>query len=490
MIKQSIFVLIYLTLLINTNLIAQNQDSSNFCSVEKLKEDFRLLRHNMETIQTGLYTYTNKTKMDRAFDSLEMTIKQPLSSVEFYRKVILLNQFIKNGHTSIKPSVTYEKQRNELFTLFPFEVYLDNDILYVLKNNSSNDDIQDGSIIKSINGEDAVTLYKEFRAKLPRDGFNTTFPDKVLSSSFNDIYANLRGDYEIYNIELISLKGETLNIEVNGLTKQNIKKNKWNKYQDDSKWWGETQEPVLNLRTDDNVAIMEIKVFSIYYAKRVKQNFKDFFNESFSQLIKEDIEHLVIDLRNNGGGDEKPTLELLSHLNETPFVFYEDMYVKTNKTPNPKFYNQSGFSINFLYPLFKLKKKGEVYGIKGIPGLKEFKPAKSVFKGDVYVLTNGFSFSATGEIASHIKNINKALFVGEEVGGNTNQHVSGTSRLLTLPNSKIRVRIPIELFKLNVKSENTGHGVIPDYYVRPTITDKLLDKDPEMEFVFKLIEDK
>ncbi len=119
--------------------------------------------------------------------------------------------------------------------------------------------------------------------------------------------------------------------------------------------------------------------------------------------------------------------------------------------------------------------------------MKEVGPSKSVYKEKVYVVTNGLSFSATGEFTSFLKNADRAMFIGEEVGGNTNQNVSGTTVMLTLPNSKIRIRIPMELFKLNVSHEKTNHGVIPDYYVRPSIIDKLTGKDLEMAFILNMI---
>lgn len=243
----------------------------------------------------------------------------------------------------------------------------------------------------------------------------------------------------------------------------------------------------MKLETREDIAIMEIKTFSTYYVKKAKQNFKKFFDNAFESIEKNNIEHLIIDLRDNGGGDEMPTLQLFSHLSEQPFTFYETMYTKTNRIANPKLYNSRWFSMNFLYPLFKLKKNGKVYNIKGIPGLKKHKPATTIFNGDVYILTNGFSFSATGEITSFIKNSNRAVFTGEEVGRNANQNISGTTRILTLPNTKIRIRIPVELFKLNVNHKNAGHGVIPDYNIRPSITDKINGTGVEMEYALELI---
>ncbi len=467
----------------------QQADSDLFKThtVNELKEDLQILKRHLETVQAGLYTYTSKAKMDEVFNQIEASINQPISSVEFYRKAISLLQYIKNGHTNIMPHSAYEKATNSSFTLFPFDVYFKNDSLYVLKNNSRNNFIKEGSVIKSINGEDASAVFKELTKKSSRDGDNNTFPEMVATLQFTKLYCKLKGVSPTYQVAFIAPNGELIDIAVKGLTLKEIHVNKLNRYQDNGKWWGETNEPVLKLKIDNDIAIMEIKTFSIYYARRVNQNFKKFFNKAFKKIEEANIKHLIIDLRYNGGGDEMPTIELLSHLLDKPFTFYQDMYTVTNKVPDIELYDESKFVMNFLRPLFRLKKNGDVYRIKGIPGMKEVRPSKSVYREKVYVLTNGLSFSATGEFTSFLKNADRAIFIGEEVGGNTNQNVSGTTVILTLPNSKIRIRIPMELFKLNVSHETTNHGVIPDYYVRPSIIDKLTDKDSEIDFVLNMI---
>jgi len=480
----------FLLLLVEIS-FAQTQESKSELfkthSVNELKKDLETLKYHLETVHTGLYTYTNKSKMDQVFNEIETSIQEPISSIEFYKKVVPLLQHIKNGHTDIMPDEAYGNAVNNTFTLFPFEVYFDKDSLYVLKNNSSNNTIKEGSLITSINGESALGIFKELSRKFSHDGDNKTFPEMVTTFNFNKFYAQLKGVSTNYELELISPDNENVSTVIKGLTQKEIAKNKLNRYQDDGKWWLQKKEPVLKLKINNDVAVLEIKTFSKNLARRVKQKFKKFFNNAFKEIKEKNIKHLIIDVRYNGGGDEMPTIELLSHLLDEPFTFYKDMYSVTNKIPNIELYDKSRFTMNFLYPTFKLKKRGTVYQIKGIPGLKEVSPSKTVYKEKVYILTNGLSFSATGEFASFIKNAKRATFIGEEVGGNRMQHVSGTTVTLTLPNSKIRIRIPMELFKLNVSHKNTTHGVIPNYYVRPSITDKLTNKDTEMEFVLDMI---
>jgi hypothetical protein len=58
---------------------------------------------------------------------------------------------------------------------------------------------------------------------------------------------------------------------------------------------------------------------------------------------------------------------------------------------------------------------------------------------------------------------------------------------LTLPNTKIRVLIPMIRYTMAVSGYPKNRGIIPDYPVSPTIEDLLNDKDTVMEFTFDLI---
>ncbi len=357
-----------LLLVLAENSFSQTQQTESVFlkthTVNEIKEDLQILKRHLETVQAGLYTYTSKAKMDEVFDEIEASINQPISSIEFYRKAISLLQHIKNGHTNIMPHLAYEEAINNSFTLFPFDVYFDKDSLYVLKNNSANNIIKEGSVIKSINGEDASSIFKELVMKSSRDGDNNTFPEMVTTLQFNKLYCKLKGVYPTYQVAFIAPNGERIDITVKGLTLKEIGVNKLNRYQDNGKWWGETNAPVLKLKIDNDVAIMEIKTFSIYYARRVNQKFKKFFDKAFKKIEEANIKHLIIDLRYNGGGDEMPTIELLSYLLDKPFTFYKDMYTITNKIPDAELYDQSKFAMNFWYPLLKLKKTGMFIELK------------------------------------------------------------------------------------------------------------------------------
>ena len=57
--------------------------------------------------------------------------------------------------------------------------------------------------------------------------------------------------------------------------------------------------------------------------------------------------------------------------------------------------------------------------------------------------------------------------------------------VLTLPNTKLNIRLPLSYFKASGKSKAFyGHGVSPDYYVGTDLS----GSDNELNFTIKLIE--
>ena len=107
------------------------------------------------------------------------------------------------------------------------------------------------------------------------------------------------------------------------------------------------------------------------------------------------------------------------------------------------------------------------------------------FKGKIYVLINGGSFSASSLLSSNLKGSKRAYFVGQETGGGFNGTVAGQMPIVTLPKSKIGVRVGLLSCIPFYKTTVIGHGIYPDKEIIPTIQDRIALKDPETEWVLQ-----
>lgn len=464
-----------------------NTDLNKKIPVDQLREDFQILRSNLEAIHTGLYTYTSKEIMDSAFHSILVSINEPMSSIAFYRKITPLHRMIKNGHTGILPSESFDQALSTTIPRFPLDVYWDKGTLYVLRNNTTHAAIKEGMAIKSINGQPAAAVFKKLVSQWTRDGQNITKPQTDIYENFDFFYAYFIGTPDEFNLEISTPDGKSQDFKVKGLPKPEIKKNRQRKYGKKASSWMQQKEPALRFRMENGTAIMTIKDFSESYYKSCGQDYKQFFQNSFQQLKAQHIQHLIIDLRDNGGGSSEPVATLLSYLRPEPFRLFKNIATQRKKIPNPGLYQHKIRGYN-LFSFLWLKKSGGLYHYKwGEYGLKPTAPCTPTYQGKVYVLINANSFSATGEVAAMLQDANIGTFIGEEAGGNSHQNTSGYRPVLILPHSKLRALIPTERFLLNVHSPNTGHGVIPDYAVRPSIQDILGKKDVVLNFTLNLI---
>ncbi len=142
-----------------------------------------------------------------------------------------------------------------------------------------------------------------------------------------------------------------------------------------------------------------------------------------------------------------------------------------------------------VYNLFKSgKKEGKPY--YAFPSAKVRKPDLLNFKGDIYVLINGNSYSASSILSTNLHATKRAIFVGEETGGAYNGTVAGLFKHVELPNSKVKVVFGLVQIEAPYKTEPDGYGIKPDVKITPTIEDRLNNIDPELEWVLEDIKNK
>lgn len=440
-------------------------------SKHQLETDLAILKSNLEENHGGLYTYSSKEEVDDWFNLAKANLPDSLSSVEFYKLIAPLNSVIKNGHTSI-PYPSF----NDNFAFLPIQLYKYQNSFFIKKSFSKQTKNLEGVQILAIDGLEVEEIYNTLIQNFPRDGKNLTFPSENLSSVFGLEYTLIYGQKSEYQIttsqELkhiqISLKGEILDDDI-------IKE-----------YNSAASSKSLDFVIKEDVGILTFPTFSSGVLKRA--NYQSFLQESFRKMKEKNLQHLIIDVRNNSGGSTLPTQELLSYLLDKEFTLYKDVYTITNGIQDKKYYKKQGvFFLNTLSWVQIKKVKQDHYRRRDKEGMDSYSPKENHFNGKLYLLTNGNSFSATGEFTSYLKHNRKdVVFIGEEVGGSAFQNTSGISYTITLPQSKQSMKIPLVVWEMNVAAGNNGHGVAPDYWIRNTIKDEIKDNDSVQNFALEV----
>jgi Peptidase family S41 len=422
---------------------AQNNLTEQKFSVDEMKADISFLKTKLQAVHPALYLYTTKDRINKVFDSLDNGLLAPLTVLEFYHHITVISSVIKDGHTIMLPGEKITQLYNQNSKFLPYKLSVQQDRLYVNKVFTSDSSIQPGDEILQINKISAKEIIARLVERQIRDGYNLTYPVWILDNYFREYYSYHFGHPEHFEIVV---KGKSAIAHIDALPKQ---------------IFAPAASDGIITKIDDarHWAVLTIKSFDNDILKSsYKQQFETSVSKSFEQINAAGIANLIIDLRNNQGGDIENGVFLLAHLLNKPFAVVQEYYCVDGN------------------------------GLKAChgPALGLQKPKQKVFGGQVYVLINGGSFSNSAIVASCLRANKRVVFIGEESGGNPNV-IAGFIKNIQLPNTKIRVEIPTRQFVITSKDGNDGRGLMPDYLVVPRQTDVLLDKDTVMNYTFELI---
>src|SRR5260370_10324245 len=98
-----------------------------------LQEDFQIARTALEQGHSGIYRYTPKIELDRAFDAAAKKLDRPMDSLEFYRILAPAIARIKCGHTGVLPPKAILQAMDQPIALFPFDVEVLDGKVYVAR---------------------------------------------------------------------------------------------------------------------------------------------------------------------------------------------------------------------------------------------------------------------------------------------------------------------------------------------------------------------
>lgn len=448
---------------------------------KQLQEDFLIFRKVLEETHPGLYRYTDKKTLDAYFDNAFKRLNREMTEREFFPIVASIVSAIKCGHTRSNPS----SELMSYLKTFPLNLRFIKGKAYILS--SPNNAIAPGSELLSINRKKIPGITRAILAHLPADGDNKTYKYWFLSRRFRLYYNLFIEQPDSFDVEYFdATKRQKKKISLPPLIENEAQATA---LPDDGK------KPLrLEFLPESNTALLTIKTFGKESITKAGQDYPKFMEAAFQELKEKNIENLIIDLRGRGGKDEYGS-RLFSYLTDKPFRYFDYIETSTNKISLSQYIDADPqytrperdkmFAEDLLPPVggrFRLKQNVD----DNLQQLQQ--PQKNHFDGKVWILVSGRSFSTTADFCAIAHYHRRGSFIGEEVGGAYYGNNSGYSFRLTLPNTKVRVDIPLWKYVNAVSGyAYPRRGVMPDYPVQPTIQDVLNGVDTEMIYTLKLI---
>lgn len=485
-----VLLLLMRTIVPSQTVIAQKSVSSlSKFPVAELKEDAILLKKILEANHPSLYWHTSKEELDSSFNRLLISLNDSLDEIAFKNRIAGWVAQIKCGHTSTLYSKSFLKNLNQYrYPRFPLQIKFWEDSAVVLSNGYTKDSIiKRGTIIEQINGLPISWYRNRLFQQISNDGNAVNHSYQVISNGFPDLYKQVFGLDSAYLIGFLDSKGKSDTVSLGNFSP--VPRDSLIKRPQPP-----IARPEISKRQMRLLSIRSLSIDTVTHSAYLrltsfsKGSLKSFFRRSFKKLKKENIQHLIIDLRENGGGKISNSINLTRYLTNKPFKV-ADSVVATNRKL------KYGKHIQHSWMYWLAMNLGAHKAEDGSIHYRRFERhyfqpnTNNAFKGQVYLVQGGYTFSAATLVVGALKGQDNIKVVGEESGGgyygNSAMHIPN----ITLPNTNIRVRLP--LYRMVIDSNRPkGSGIVPDIKIPPSSTAIREGWDPKMAAILQMIQSK
>lgn len=431
---------------------------------ELLKKDFSDLYNSLKSSYPSLNRYHSSDYIYENYNQALNALEKEMTLTDFYKSVSSFISKIGDGHMRVEFPDYFASAYYKKLKKLPFKLKTIGDKAFVTENYSRNKLFNNAQVI-SINGKSIQEITTEMAKLISSDGYNLTGKYHRISNDFDFYYSLVSGFGENAKIDFVPQGQEIVHSnDISLMTNKEIEKIK-----SDRKT--ELNYKSFDYQTKKNVAILTIRTFNN------AEGFQEFVDESFKKIVKSKIDKLILDFRGNGGGEETNAIYLYSYLTTKPFKYYDryEVSVEPNEKVNQKSTLISYETLNFFSNIISKDSLGrsvinDLEPLKGRfldPNELQQPKNKNNFDGEIVVLIDGGSFSATSEICAIMERDKRATLVGTETGGTFDGNTSGIYDQVTLQNSRLKVRIPLVKYVSATKGAEFifGSGVIPIFQI-------------------------
>jgi C-terminal processing protease CtpA/Prc len=412
-------------------------------SQKEFKEEIETSLAFITDVHANPFKYQTKEQLYSRGDSLFVNYAtgDSISLLKAYQCYANLVSSIKCAHSGAYKSRELDSTINQ----FPLQVHTVEQGF--IAENHPTFNLQFGDQVISINGVSWKTIMNQGMHLHSSDGYSPLNNEAFQKSLANDIPV-IVGNQSHYDLMVVRSTNDTLSLRLKASS--------------------ESIDQRLSPRFEFSITgptknIGLITVHSFPSDVSSIRAFEKFCLKTRNKIKCKKNEHVIIDLRNNGGGDR---LDLLlrffapksfammasSVLDTTNLSKYRDKIVFQNLTYDQVLQQQSTSE-----PSGWVDNQGKLY-----------------LDVNLYVLTNGRTASAASHFASLVKENKLGKIVGTETGGRASGCNGSVYGSYFLPHSGIEIWLPLVKNTYAVDQiSNQNHGVIPDILIEKELSDEL-----------------
>lgn len=454
---------------------AEQIKRDNVLSVEKVREDIDVMEEVFTEAFPSLEDYISEDKFRQKIDSLKSSVTEPLdlSKSNLFHPLKEIIRIFHDSHIWSIPYLT-DVIGKQLYTPALYFTYLEGKLKVAATTPEFK--VYIDRAVSKIDGKPV----SEYIDKLKPDFWHSdldiksqieealVFPsskaDRSKSNASEMIVEFIDG--QKVTIPYVSPDKLTFNDKIARMYKwKNI-----NRMRNDDDCF-ETR--ILN----DSTAYLAIKTFSLNQVQT-----EDVIN--FLDSCKR--QNLIVDLRNNGGGEDVVTKKIIAVFADKPFDRQKGGFSFVNKKGD---FSSFKYSMNYsanddIFPEYQEVENKNIYKAEGENTIMP--DSLHHYSGKVYVLTNGRSYSAATLFPAFLVRNRRGVSVGRETG--TGYHFMTALRFvqIQLPNSLNTINVPLVkcVFDTTVTQRTPkGRGLLPDYPIELTENETLMGSDGNTDVV-------
>ena len=461
---------------------------------DEAHDDLLYLRRQLRAYHPGLGHYTPSARMEQVFDSLYNRVTSHIDYLTFFHHLSPYLNGLKDGHTNLNHRVGFIDRHTRFI---PFYVRQVGDEYYISHNASADPSLRRGTRLLTLEGLPMASIHRALMNgdRSGSDGDNTTGRQHWSLMQFADYYAAWYGSVDSVLIQYQlarpdgSLDSAVRETRVAGIVAAQFRQTLLARYGTDFGWESEFRQPNLNLRVVDTLSRTAVlRVSSFMNPKSfdpLQRSFRNRLKKAFRQIKQSGVENLVVDLQDNGGGAVINSARLLQFWLKKSFTIMQSEHIK------PAARHELVNRWNPLASLdFNLRYRREPGGFASRPAVsRRYRPYRRLaFRGNLYLLMNGSSFSAATSVLAKTLDAGQGTFVGEACGGAYWGDFAGQFKFVTLPHSRIQVRIPLKkLTHAVAASHANGFTIEPDFTAQRTHDDLMANRNVALRHTLLLI---
>jgi hypothetical protein len=463
------------------------------CQESKAKDylaDFDLFRSIFEQANAGLYKYHSRTAIDSAFSSGRKQISTSISYRDFFNIVWNVIDFTGSSHNSLDYPDTLKNQVFKKQVFFPLPLKYLNHKLYA---NLAYKTIPLGSEILSVNGMNANDFAKDISRYLSTDGKNISGKYAFLETNWLPFYVYLAYGEQVSFVVRYRNDSTTAQTTLDAVDYKTFIENYKQRFV--PRYEESDRDYTFAYTGNGKTGVLTVNTFALGGPKKPShKKYAAFLDSVFIDLRSRHIKDLIVDVRQNGGGDDPNDLLLYSYLTRRNFRENTSAFTIFNKVALKEYFiEEDTGEIAELEEELKDEHnqliKGRFYQHPKFN--KTWHPNKNAFTGKVLLLISPFVASAGSLFASMVKSDQHSVVIGQETLGGYYGHTGHIPVSYRLPHTGLVLSFSIVDLEQDVQKlpdEDYGDGVKPDYEIEPGIGQYLKSIDAVFEFAKKHIE--